>query len=297
MKILCIVNPVSGGEDKSSLLTIYQDLATAAGDTASHYETTGDDDLTALLRQIETFEPDRLIAAGGDGTVQLACRALQQCPQPITLGVVPVGSANGLATSLGLPSVLAQSLDIAMHSPHKQPMDLLMVNDQYLCVHLLDMGVNARLIQLTQQNGARGMTGYAKHVLQAIQESPLLTYTVHAGGQTYQLPGYLLACTNAHRYGTGVALAEGSVSDGLFEIRIIEALSLLEAIKAGLTIFNIFVDKTPLLAEKHFTEASIDVNEPAPLQIDGEYIGEFTHIDVKIAPAAIPLALPADENP
>ena len=53
----------------------------------------------------------------------------------------------------------------------------------------------------------------------------------------------MLAFANANKYGTGVRISEGAIDDGLFEICNVPRIALEDAIKAGLTALNVFVDK------------------------------------------------------
>jgi diacylglycerol kinase family enzyme len=92
---------------------------------------------------------------------------------------------------------------------------------------------------------------------------------------------------NAHKYGTGVQISEGSVSDGKFEICNVQKIDLESAIKAGLTAINIFVDKNMFSDVLSCRRATVIIKPRAHLQIDGEYIGEIDRLDIKILPSAI----------
>ena len=92
--ILLVLNPVSGNMDKDFLLNkLNQQLPVRT--TMEILKTTGKNDEEKIRKAIEKQKPDRILVAGGDGSVKLVAESLQEKNTPI--GILPVGSANGLA--------------------------------------------------------------------------------------------------------------------------------------------------------------------------------------------------------
>jgi diacylglycerol kinase family enzyme len=205
------------------------------------------------------------------------------------MGILPLGSANGLATALEIPKDPMEAAEKILTSTRVRFMDMLRFNDKHLCIHLSDIGVNALIVKKYEEGGERGLLGYAKHLLSAIQETPLYKITVRTREETFQKEGYMMAFANAHKYGTGVQISEGSVSDGMFEICNVEKVTLDDAIKAGLTILNVFVDKNMFSDVITCREAEITIDQKAHFQIDGEYMGLTDHVKVEIVPGALKL--------
>jgi diacylglycerol kinase (ATP) len=290
MKILFVLNPVSGGtSNDKTVLEIHRQAIATRSDFKFHY-TCGEGDLGELERQIMDYKPDRVVAGGGDGTVQLVGKALLQ--RNIPMAILPLGSANGLATALGIPQDPEGALEVVFHSQHLKPLDVLHLNGEHYCMHLADMGINAMMVKNYTEEGDRGMMGYARHLLHAIKESPLLKYTVRTPEQTYAKEGYMVAFANAHMYGTGIHISEGSVSDGKFEICNVEDIALDAAIKAGLTRFNVFVDKDMFSDVISCHEAVIDIDQPVDFQIDGEYMGKTDHLEISTLSSALRVIMP-----
>jgi diacylglycerol kinase (ATP) len=287
MKILFIINPKAGGTNHKKTILALKDLVKAQGFDGQYYMTTGDDDEKAVIHKIEKFKPDRIVAAGGDGTVQLVAKIL--LPYELTMGILPMGSANGLATALDIPKDPLEAAKIVFKSTKVRPMDMLRFNDKHLCIHLSDIGANALIVKKYEEAGERGLLGYAKHLLSAIQETPLHHITVRTPEDTFHKEGFLMAFANAHKYGTGVQISEGSVSDGRFEICNVEKVTLDEAIKAGLTILNVFVAKDMFSDVISCRQAEIIVDRKAHFQIDGEYMGMTDHLKIEIVPGALRL--------
>ena len=109
---------------------------------------------------------------------------------------------------------------------------------------------------------------------------------------TFEKEGYMLAFANANKYGTGIHISDGSISDGKFEICNVPRIALDDAIKAGLTAINVFIDKQMFSDVISTTEAEVTLSQKSHFQIDGEYLGMTDHITVRIMPSSIPLLLP-----
>ena len=102
----------------------------------------------------------------------------------------------------------------------------------------------------------------------------------------------MLAFANANMYGTGIKITEGSVHDGMFEIRNIPKISWTDFIKAGLTKFNIFIDKHMFTDVISCKQAEVFIDQKVDFQIDGEYIGKVNYLKIEILPSAITILIP-----
>jgi diacylglycerol kinase (ATP) len=287
MKILFVINPISGASSNDeAILSIHRKAAETQTDFKFVYTTSENND--ALIEgQLREYTPDRVIACGGDGTVQLVAKNLMN--KNIPVGIIPLGSANGLATALRLPTKIEEATDLVFQETNTIMLDLLRFNDDHICTHLADVGINAKLVKNYEAEGNRGMLGYARQLLPSIKESPLLKYTVRTATQSYEKTGYMIVIANANMYGTGIRISHGSVSDGKFEISNIEKVAVDEAIKAGLTRFNVFVDKDMFSDVITCDGAEITIDQKVDFQIDGEYMGEIDYLKVTIHPSAIPV--------
>ena len=287
MKILFVINPISGAtSNDQAILSIHKKAAEIHTDFKFVYTTSENND-ELIADQLKQYRPDRVVACGGDGTVQLVAKNLMQ--KNIPVGIVPLGSANGLATALLIPTKIEEAVDLVFSEPKTIMLDLLRFNDDHICTHLADVGINARLVKNYEAEGNRGMLGYAKHLLPSIKESPLFKYTVRTAEGLYEKEGYMIVIANANMYGTGIRISDGSDSDGKFEISNIEKVALDEAIKAGLTRFNVFVDKDMFSDVISCDGAEIQIDQKVDFQIDGEYMGVVDRLKVTIHPSAIPV--------
>jgi diacylglycerol kinase (ATP) len=290
MRILFVMNPTSGRKGNDDAIISIEEASINEGFEYKLHLTTGKDDDALLQEAFRSWGPDRVAACGGDGTVQLVARNLLNTEIP--LGIMPLGSANGLAKALSIPRDHAEATNVIVKSGHIRPLDLIRINDEYLCTHLSDIGTNALLVKNYEEAGDKGMIGYAKHLFSSIQQSDLMQYVIDTPEGSFRKEGYMLMIANAHKYGTGVQISEGSVSDGMFEICNVQTIDLESAIKAGLTAMNIFIDKDMFSDVISCREALIRIKPQAHLQIDGEYIGEVNDLKVNIISSAIKVIVP-----
>lgn len=289
MKLLLVVNPKAGGTDHGDTLQKIKGLIEAHDIESQTLVTTGQADEKEIRKAIEKFNPDQVIVGGGDGTLQMVSKVL--LPYGLPMGILPLGSANGFATALDIPTDPVEAARKCIASQAIRQVDMLRFGDGNLCVHLSDVGVNALIVKKYEEAGERGMLGYAKHLLSAIQETPLYNITVRTPEKTYEKEGFMMVFANAHKYGTGVQISDGSVSDGKFEICNVEQVTLDEAIKAGLTIINIFVDNEMFSDVIVCREAEITLDKKAHFQVDGEYMGQLDHLHIEIVPGALKLLI------
>ena len=288
-KYLFILNPVAGGKNKQNWESAIRDYFRSSNHTAEIFILTGQEDETSLRHWIGNVRPDYLVAVGGDGTVSMAAHAVQQTD--ICLGILPAGSANGMAKELELPLDMVGALKVLTDGVAKK-IDLIEVNGKHLCLHLSDIGMNAQLIHYFEEGGIRGKWGYARMVFKVLRRKESLEVTINTGKESFRRKAFMVVLANARKYGTGAIInPEGNLSDGLFEVIIIRRLALSEIIKAIITHKTFNPQKFELIQA---SSVSISTKHRTHFQVDGEYLGKTTQVDAKILPSRLLIQVPAD---
>ena len=123
MKLLFIVNPISGGVNKEPFLNDAKQLCNRYGITLTIFKTTGKNDKEQLHQVLQEVQPDKVAAVGGDGTVLFAAICLLDSGLP--LGIIPQGSANGMAKELRVNTNAIEALKDIIMSEVYPGMDLL----------------------------------------------------------------------------------------------------------------------------------------------------------------------------
>jgi len=287
MRLLFIVNPISGGVDKEPFLKEAQKLCSRYDITLTIYKTTGKNDKEQLHKVLEKEQPNKVAAVGGDGTVVFAAISLLESKLP--LGIIPKGSANGMAKELHVNSNAIDALKDIIMSEVYRDLDLLRVNETYYSMHIGDVGINANLVKSFSEDSRRGMITYAKYFIDEIKRTKAFPVEVEMDGQaTTKESCYMVAICNSGRYGTGVILNKKSdLFDGKFEIVLLKEKGINTLIDAGLTKFNESLYKETHTHVLSGTHARVYFDEPRILQLDGEIIGSFAELNVELLKGAV----------
>lgn len=287
-RILLVVNPVAGGTDKTELINIVSAGVGAWGASLEVYETSCDYNNEQKIRDlVRDINPERVLVAGGDGTIQLVAGILMDTETP--MGVLPAGSANGFAVSLDIPPTIEEQLAIALGN-NVVDIDILEI-DNHICIHLADLGVNAELVKNYEQGNIRGKLGYVLQSIPSLISADFpYTFDIEANGQHYTWTGILLVIANADKFGTGAIInPTGKINDGKFEVIVFKNFdvpAIIKTLNGQLTPDMDFVD---IISTDH---AVITTTDDVPFQVDGEFIGNRRKTVAKVAKNKVKLALP-----
>jgi len=285
MKLFFIVNPISGGVDKEPFLKEAQQLCELYGIEYQIFQTTGKNDKENAFNRIESFKPDKIVSVGGDGTTLFTATTLLDTKYP--MGIIPLGSANGMATELFVDPVPINALKDIIMTDIVGDLDLLLINGKHYTMHLGDVGINAQIVESYENDPSRGMITYAKYFLAELKKLKPFSVKVETVEEKYKDEVLMTAICNARKYGTGVPLnASGNPMDGKFEIVLLEKLDLPSLIMAGMASLNdkyLDSQKSKVITT---TKARIEFDKPRLLQLDGEVIEPLQVIDIELLPGA-----------
>ena len=280
LKLLFIVNPGSGSDD-TNFKTVISDFFLPLNHQIEIYELPDKCSTDQISTTIKKAGADRVIAVGGDGTLKLVAECLKGTKTPI--GIIPAGSANGMAKELGIPININEALELIITGTPKE-IHAVMVNDE-LCIHLSDIGFNAYIIKKFDDLPQRGMWGYAKATWKALWSHHLMEVEFEIAGETIRSQAAMVVIANATMYGTGVKInPEGKLDDDVFEVILVKQYSVMEIIKIRLTNLPFNPEKIEIFATKNL---QIKTKHKVHFQVDGEYMGKVNQVNAKIIPAAI----------
>lgn len=287
LKILFVINPGSGTKSKTDWETETREYFKSHKHTIEIFLLTGKDDEASLQYWINTYKPNRVVAVGGDGTVSLVAKNLLN--SPIAMGILPAGSANGMAKELAIPETVNEAIDVILNGEIKCT-DLIQINDKHICLHLSDIGVNAQLVKYFAEGNLRGKLGYAKLVLKVLLNKQKMHVTIKTEKEEIKSHAFMVVIANASKYGTGALInPEGNLHDGKFEIVVVRRLAFWSVIK----IFLQFKKFNPKKVELFQAESAvIETKKKMHFQVDGEYLGKVTRIKATILRSQLNLLLP-----
>lgn len=288
-KILFVINPISGDKNKTETEAEVLRVSKKIGFDPAIFHTTGKNDIKLLKNAIDNEKPDIVVAVGGDGTCNLVGTTLRF--MNLKMGIIPFGSANGMARTLEIPNELVSAMNIIENGKTRK-VDLLKVNDRF-AMHLSDVGLNARIIRKFEKNKTRGLRGYARQFLKEIFSIQAHKYYISFGDNSFTAKALMIVIANANKFGTGAIInPHGKIDDGKFEIIIIKpyrSIGFLRIVKAFLT-----GDYTNVkFVEIHQTNKAHIMNvEKQTLQVDGEIAGKPGTIELSIEPQSLEILVP-----
>ena len=282
-----VINPKAGRGQRQDTDSVLSRISKEYSFDYKVYETTGENDLEEISFQMEKFNPETVVAAGGDGTVNMVATLLVN--SEIKLGIIPAGSANGLAYNLDIPENFEVALKKILND-EANPVDVIKLNRKNDCLHLADIGLNARIVKRFEQEGSAGMLGYGKQLFKELFEGKTYFsfYIKIPGHRLRKMKAEMLVIANAKSFGTGAIInPTGKINDGKFEIIIIRpypwwfVFTFLYAAFAGK------LHKMRYVKVYTASEAEITLPKPQAFQIDGEVLPETSEVKVEILPEAI----------
>ncbi|WP_207496713.1 diacylglycerol/lipid kinase family protein [Aridibaculum aurantiacum] len=289
-KYLFVINPISGGREKGEFEPTIRAYFENLPHTIEFYNLTGKNDAQQLTAKLVKMQPHKVIAVGGDGTVSMVAKTLLSTG--IQMGIIPAGSANGMARELNIPIALNDALKIVETGVIKKA-DVISINNQ-VCLHLSDIGLNARLIKYFEEGNTRGKLGYAKVAIKTLLRKTYMQLIIETQGKQLKRNAFMVVLANASKYGTGAVInPEGDLYDGLFEVVIIRKLPLSE-------LFKMWFRPRPFNPENieviHAESVHIKTPKRVHFQVDGEYLGKVKSVSAEILPGQLHILLPPDPN-
>lgn len=290
--LLFVLNPISGDIDKTELETTIRHYCQERGRVAAFFHTSGDDDLGRLRGFLAAHSFDAVFAAGGDGTASLVAEALTGGEVP--LGIIPLGSGNGLSKDLGIPQEVEQALRLTWDY-HLRTVDTLRVGGRF-SAHLADLGFNALVVERFDQGDARGPGSYVRIATQEYANYQPATYHIETDQETWQGPAFMVTIANANTFGSNVIInPDSELDDGQFEICLIEPFPSLAAPGLLYHLYTNDFDVSDYTRRLCCRRARISVpgQTEVLVQIDGEPSYLPTPVEVEIAPRSLRILGPA----
>jgi len=286
MKILFVVNPKSGKGSNEDIEGKISNFASKEGIDYEIYKTEGKGDKANIESYIKRFRPKTLVTAGGDGTINLVVPLILK--HKIELGIIPAGSANGLAYNLNIPVDIEKSLE-KLTQKQPTPIDVITLNETFYCLHLSDTGINARVVKRFEKEGSKGLVGYGKQLIKELfSGDSAFRVKINTGEIRKSTKAEMVVIANATSYGTGAQInPQGEINDGKFEIVVIKPYPWWILIKMAVSFFTGGLTRLENVRVYSTSSATITFKEPRDLQIDGETKEGIKYLQAKIIPAAI----------
>jgi diacylglycerol kinase (ATP) len=298
-RAVVIINPLSGsGRQRSQIeqhASLAREILGGHGFDVIVRPTAKGGDAYELAREAATSGSDLVVAWGGDGTVNEAARALVHADVP--LAIVPAGSGNGLASDLGVPFDPREALRIAA-TGRTTRIDAGQV-DECLFFNIAGIGVDAVIAARFAQRGMqeRGLVAYLQLSSAELLRYRCERYQLTIDGESSERRALLVAIANGRQYGNRLLIAPGArLDDGLFEVVIVEDLSLLQIAWRLPSLFRGTLAGSPGITMRAARTVRIGAEGPIPFHVDGEPRMGHRELTIRMHPLALTIRAPSQTS-
>lgn len=180
-------------------------------------------------------DPDKVfVCIGGDGSINEVGRALIN--EKNQVGIIPMGSGNGLARHLGIPLDVKGALNTLIHGETIK-MDVGFINDRPFFV-TAGVGFEAEVAHHFSQRQTRGLIGYVKETLRLFPTYKPREYHISSSSIDKKVKAFSITVANSSQYGNDAIVAHrASVRDGLLDLSIIKSYPKVFGPQVGLRLF------------------------------------------------------------
>lgn len=264
-----IVNPISGkgkhSIDKNELEKHFPKSVKIEIDYSKHKK-----HAIELTQLAMDNHPDCIVACGGDGTINEVASCLVNTQ--IKLGIIPVGSGNGLASNLNIPHDIEKACKI-ISSKNSQVIDVGKINNQYFFSNM-GIGIDALIIKKYEAFKKRTLPSYVKASLASSFQFKPINAKLYYNNQTITTDFFMLFISNSNEMGYGMSLTpKASLSDGWLDLVLISKLNNIGKLTMGIHVLAKKIEKFKKAKHSLIQNISIELpeNSNVDTQIDGEY--------------------------
>ena len=289
-KIKIILNSFGGPLERPQKLALIEQGMQAAGLSYDLSETERPGHGTQLARAAVEQDFTTLVAAGGDGTINEVVNGLMHSSHNVTctLGILPLGTANDLATVLNLPEDISQVCNI-MAVGNTRAIDVGRVNGHYFTNN---SAVGMEPMVTITQHEMRWLKGIGRYVLAALKViAQAKTWEMHIGwdDDSYEGSAILVSVGNSARTGGAFYMTpKAQVDDGVFDVVFGHDISRFQMITLLPKTFSGSHIGHPQVKYFRTKTLTIKTTPATPIQADGEVIAtDATQIRYEIIPAAL----------
>jgi len=287
--ILFVINPISGGKAKLRIPALIDRYLDKEKFNANFLLTEYAGHATEIVEEAITKNFDIIVAAGGDGTInEVASKVLEHKK---ILGILPLGSGNGLARFLNIPQNLKDAI-LLINQLKTDKIDSATFNNKCF-FNLAGMGFDAHLSAAFSKGKKRGLAGYLKLSFKEVFTYKDEIYNINIDGIDYQREAFAVTIANSSQYGNNVYIApRASVKDGLLDVCVIKPFSILKLPVLSYILLNGTAETSDMIEIIKGKNIKISRAKEGPVHVDGEPLNMGKEVQVAINPLSLEVIVP-----
>jgi YegS/Rv2252/BmrU family lipid kinase len=296
-KILFFINPVSGTTSK---LNLEKKIEEKCPDNNVSFEillTSATGDYDFLRDKIKTDFITDVVICGGDGSIRPIVSHLLNID--VNIGIIPLGSGNGLAKTAGIPSNIDSAFK-TIFIGKTLVCDAFSVNKNLSC-HVCGLGYDALVAHEFSKQKKRGLSSYTKIAIKNFFEAKTYRFSIEADGEEFETEAFLLCVANSNQFGNNLKVApKASLCDGLLDIVVLKRTGKPQIVFSFVK--QILWGNTRKITDKDFhdrnvlyfqaSKIKIENLDNAPFHIDGDPEETSKEFLIETLPSAYKLIVP-----
>jgi len=289
-KAVIIINPIAGSGAGLHLTELAQQSQLASSISLELLVTKGPGHASQLAIEAVDRGIDTVVAAGGDGTVnEVASRLINTSAR---LGIIPLGSGNGLARQLGWSLKPEFALKQLLGSS-TQKIDTLELNGRF-GVNVSGIGMDGYVAWRFNHEGHRGLSNYTRIALQEFFKYPAVRYSIRCEhGETHIRQAHMCVIANSPEFGNKALIAPRALlSDGLMDIVFVKRPPLHRLPEIMFRLFRGTIKDNAWIETLQTNHVSIHTDRAVHLHIDGESLPPTDMLEVRVLPSSLLIAKP-----
>lgn len=294
---LFFVNPISGTGSKATLISKIESTMKANGLPFTIESTIANGDYSFLPDKLRNEQISDVVICGGDGSINQIGSFLKG--NRVRIGIIPMGSGNGLAFCAGIPKNIKKALQIIL-TGNTAVIDAFTINEQFSCM-LSGLGFDAHIAHEFAKTSPRGLKTYTRLAISNWILAKSYPFTIVAQNQELLCNAYFISIANANQFGNRMRIApQASLTDGLLDIIVVNKIN--RVVLLGKIIMQLFAGKPVSIKEaieqkksiSYFRASSLKIKNDrlAPLHIDGEPMETSAEFNIQVIPFALTLMIP-----
>jgi len=289
INILFIINPISGGRGKLRIPDFIDQYLDKEKFSPNFVFSEYVGHAGELADEAATKNFDVIVAAGGDGTInEVASKVLKHKK---ILGILPLGSGNGLARFLRISKNLRYALSL-INNFRVDEIDTAEFNNKCF-FNLAGMGFDAHLSAVFSKDKKRGLSGYVKLGFKEVFNYKPQTYLLNIDGVEYTRKAFAISIANSSQYGNDVYIApNASVKDGLLDVCIIKPFPIIKLPLLGYIMLRGKAETSDMIEIIKGKNIKITREKAGAVHVDGEPLQMGIEINAVVNPLSLKVIVP-----
>ncbi len=288
-KALFIINPVSGSGRGKHIKENLTSLLLHSEIEATYMETVSKGHASQIAKEHRETEFDIIIACGGDGTVNEVASSLMTSGK--TMGILPIGSGNGLARHYGIKTEPMGTIE-TIRSGKVVGHDAAIING-LPGFNVSGIGFDAHVAHLFGKDGKRGFNSYLRLIAREFTAYKTFSVGITKDHQDLQSDAIMIPIAVASQFGNNAFIApQADTNDGKTDITIVKKMHPMMVIPFALRVFTKTISGSRYAKAFQSEDFRLRCATPQPLHVDGEPGGYHESFEIKSVKSAIKLAIP-----